>query len=241
MQPRNPPAWVPPQVSAVWASTAKEASDQARLDRLVFSRDMKPVWDWLTAKSVQDKDLPLDFLVKAHVLPHFWESMSKTPTKQAMRDIKEMEDGARQLASQLREHEAEVRLLCGFGNSLLSLIAEIDRRKELEIPAEQLMKQNNVTYLLTGERLIPDLADVLEELAEKLARAKLGAVVYRRPTKPNDANAERTYCVQYLAQFFKECTGEIPRDVIARTVNEILDIGGTTPLDAQHVGKLLKR
>jgi len=202
---------------------------------------MKPVWEWLNAKSVQDKDLPRDFFVLANVLPQFWEQTSKTPTKEAMRNLKKMEDRARQLAKELREREAEIRLMCGYGTSLHALIAEMHCREGRDMTAKELRELDDKLYLAQGEHLIPNFADVLEALAEKLARAERGQLVNRRPTKPNEVSAERTYCVQSLASFFEERVGEISLDAIARIVNEILDIGGTTPLDASHVGKLLKR
>lgn len=211
----------------------------AMLDRLIGSKQMASVWDEVNSLSTDDY-FPLEFLQLALVLPRLWRITSKVPTGEAKKTLRDVEETARRLARQLLAHRREFILLGVYATDMVSLVLQVLEENGRSKTAKRLRKLNNSERDGNDSLQIPDLPAVLGKLADmlKAGQGRRRPVGYR-PTKPQAKNAERTYCVKELIGFFEmHDVGELPLDVVARTVNAILDL--RDPLTSDYVARLIR-
>lgn len=220
--------------------------DSALVDRLTCDSDMSEVWAELGRLAIEcgDEFLPLDILTLAVNLPRQWKRMSKVPTALARQDLSEIAVLARKLARKLGAMRAEIRMLAGRDTDLSSIIvADLDARGKKEQAGQ--IKRWNWDAALNDERpVIPDFPEALEALADGLDVPDHQLPIGGRPTKPNDPNAARTYCVQQLAAFLHDRTDDridrkLRNKMIAGMVNAMFD-NPSSWLTARHVELILK-
>lgn len=212
--------------------------DQALVNRVVLDLDMRPAWRQVNLLAKRDDYLPYEFLQLAVALPRQWARMSKTSTAKAKEDVKEIERAVRALSRMLHARRPEVFMLVGYDTDLATLIRDALIAQGHEDVGNRVRDVHWEAIITGGSDGIPDLPDVLDVLATRLATAQRGRPIGGRPTRPGARDAERTYCVQQLAAFFEEKTERIPKSVIARTVTAILNL--SSPMTPDHVTKLLK-
>lgn len=210
----------------------------AMLDRLISSNQMASVWDEVNRMS-DDEYIPLRFLQLALALPRIWKLLSKTPTAEAKKNVKEIEVAARKLANQLRAHRPEFHLFGVYETGLESLIFSTLTETGYTEVAKCIRDLGYSEALGNDSSAIPDLPTVLIKLADRLKdglsrRGPFG----QRPTKPRDKNSDRTFCVRELVAFSESRMGDnLSFDAVARTVNTILDLHD--PIDGDYVKKLV--
>jgi hypothetical protein len=215
------------------------AADVAAADRLHSSSDMKDVWRELRRLAAQTSNelLPLEFETIASALRGDWARLSKTPTSEAKTTLKDIEKTARHLSRQLRAHRAEIELFAGYETDLRSLVYRTLKSEGRSTTARRLRHLESQQQWRSLRSVIPTHPEVLQRLADLLKDGQKEKP--RRPTKVGDENAERTFCVQRLAAFLKEKTGQAHPTLIARTVSALLDL--REPLTADHVAHLIRR
>ena len=90
---------------------------------------------------------------------------------------------------------------------------------------------------MTATWRVPTPVDVLlREFARVLRGTPAFLTDVLRPTKPNDPNAYRTFLVKALTHFFLSRVKRPKADLVARTVNAMLD--QDSPINAKYVSKL---
>jgi len=222
--------------------------DSALVDRLTTYAEMKEVWEALRQLSIEFDDdyLPLEFMTLVVALPGQWKRMSKTSTANARKNLKEIAEEARKLAQKMMVHEADIRLMAGVGTDPHSLIVALLRASGRGTTAKRVQKLNwrainrgGAPAIPSHEVLLNALADKLEEGAKPKSRPRID-----RPTKPNEASAERTYFVQQVAAYLHDKTDDqikkaMLKAIAAATVNVMVDDPDST-LTPRHVDLLVK-
>lgn len=211
--------------------------DADLMDRLISHSDMDDVWtEMVRYEEANPETYPGDdgemlvydhfvserFLYMVSNLRVKWARMSKTPTKQLEADCNQLARDLTKIAKTLRHRATELQYILGLPlDAYLWSPGSSDHRSEMR------------PRMLDGETL----PDTLDHLAQILEKSPSWDYHHQRPTKPNDKNAERTFCIHVVANFFSTHMGEPKAGLVARTVSTVLDL--SDPITDDHVSKLI--
>lgn len=198
--------------------------------------DMRSVWE--SVRLHEDAEFPGFFFHCAVELPTRWQRMSKMPTKALQHAVSEIAAAAEALAHLLETHQDEITFHRGspltFHDAMLrarTIRAEVAGDAEPPRPGSYAGQEH---YRLPP----PTPADFVLALAAELRPSRTPPQAFIRPTKVGDKNAERTFMVRALWHFLNSAFGNPSVEVVAVTVNTILDASDDL-LDADYVRKLV--
>ena len=196
--------------------------------------DMHSVW--ARVRQHKDAEFPCVFFWLAAGLPARWRSTPKTPTKALQHTVSEIAAAAEELAALVETHEKEIAFSGGGVAFHRVMVRARTIRAELVGEAERPDPMSYVCAELARPPQ-PTLPDFLLALAAELRPLRPPAQLAIRPTKVADKNAERTFMVRSLSDFLNTTLGDPSFDVVAVTVNTVLDAKDDL-LDANHARKL---
>ena len=233
--------------------TFHASGDVTLCQRLISNLEMEYVWkEVMSIEAALESQceyaeaneiFSYEFFQRTCLLRQQWKRMSKTPTKVLENKIKKIRIMANELATELKSSEEEIfmfhQIHLGLWKYIVKSATENDTSRALNF--DQRIKQFHSELFAQSdyEYLSPDLVFALMSFAAELANPTRTEARYIRPTKTNDKNAERTFCVRSLASFFLEKTGRPRFDIVAPTVSTVLDLddGGLSP---DHASKLAR-
>lgn len=209
--------------------------DRSLVERLLNHDDMKIVWSEIViyeklhpvvyiADGTEDEMVDHDFIVRkffmtALLVRSQWERLSKVPSKLLKSECLDLAQQLGKISGRLKRMSPELQFLLG-------------------LPLDTILwsRQNNEHQAMLPEgRTLPE---VLDYLSVQLKRSPGWKHINLRPTKPNESNAERTFCARVLADFFFENLRSQRADLVALATTAILDL--TDPLTSEHAAKLFK-
>lgn len=240
-------------LSTVPADVRAIAEDRARLEkqdpaypaialRLVSYRDMNGTWALVSQH--KRPDLPTIFFDLVLRLRTKWQNQPKAPTRELEANVERIASLASALAAALAAHDAEIDLILGQPLTFHHVMVGAREIRNEAMHGSQ--PRRGLTYALRNhlrpvhDRLrdpYPTLPEFLESLAAELRPSRVSGALAIRPTRVADHNAERTWLVRWMTVFFQSRFGEPRFDLVAATVNTLLD-DPDCRLDASHARKL---
>ena len=192
---------------------------------------------WACVCQHTDVEFPGFFFHCAAELPSRWRNVSKTPTKRLQRAIAKIAMAADALAFQLETHRDDAAFHRGSPLTFHHVMVRA-RTIRAELAGDAPPPDRWLYALRDLERHPhPDIPEFLRGLAAELRPLRMSSRSVLRPTKVGDKNAERTFMVRSLSAFLNSTLGNPKFDVVAVTVNTILDAKDDL-LDANHARKL---
>ena len=207
--------------------------DLSLVERVLNHDDMKIVWSEIVAyekhhpviyidDGTEEEMIGSDFIARkffmtALLVRSKWARLSKLPNKQLKAECLDLAKQLGKISGRLKRMSPELQFVLGLPlNTLLG-------------------SRNNNEH----KAMLPEwqtLPEVLDYLSLQLKRSPGFNYVALRPTKPNEKNAERTFCARVLADFFLDNLGSQRADLVALATTAILDLAD--PLTREHVAKL---
>jgi hypothetical protein len=196
--------------------------------------DMRPAWARLCEHG--DPEVPTFFFHFALELPAMWDRLPKAGRKQYQASIAGIAAAAEELAKSLQLLESEITF--SRGSRLTFHHVAVRARTIEQERAGQVTAPGPWEYALGDEgREASALSNFLNALAHELRPPHTPRETAIRPRRAAAATAARTYMVRSLAVFLHGAYGSPLFDVVAATVNTIMD-DAVTSLDANHALKL---
>jgi hypothetical protein len=192
---------------------------------------------WARVCEHDDSEFPIFFFHCALELPAVWQRMPKTPTKGLQARVSDAAAAADALAALLDAHQDEIDFHRG---SHLTFHHVMVRARTIHSElAGKVAPPSDWSYAMLdhARNPPPTLSDFLRSLGAELRPLRTSSQSVIRPTKVGDTNAERTFMVRSLSTFLNSAFGDPLFDVVATTVNTILDAKDDL-LDANHARKL---
>jgi hypothetical protein len=235
--------------SSVPASVRAIVSSQELLTKLTSGRpeigirlvsvlypDMRNVWARVCEHS--DPDFPMFFFHAAAELPAVWQRMPKTATTELRENVSQTAAAADALAALLDAHQGEIDFHRGSQLTFQDVMVRA-RTIRAELAGEAPPPSPWSYAMRELHRLPPPtLSEFLRALGAELRPIRASSRSAIRPTKVGAGSAERTFMAKSLAAFLNSAFGDPCFDVVATTVNTILDAKDVF-LDASHARKLL--
>ena len=196
--------------------------------------DMRDAWARVCEHS--DPEVPTFFFHFALDLPAMWERCPRPGKKAYQATVAGIAAAAEELAGLLQLHEPEITF--ARGSRLTFQHVAVRARTIEQERAGKATAPGPWTYALGDEGREPSaLSNFLNALAQELRPPHTPRETAIRPRKVAAATAARTYMVRSLSVFLHGAFGSPLFDVVAATVNTIMD-DAITPLDAKHARKL---
>lgn len=198
--------------------------------RLVSYEEMRTTWASICGANVPD--LPEMFFHFALELSPIWQKMPKVTDAVLRANIADIAATADNLAASIEAHKDEIHFHRGSRLTLDRVLVRAKSIRDGKDPAwdgwiPEAKDKFGDTY--------PGVAEFMRALAAELRPSQISTQAELRPTKVSDRNAERTYMVRSLSHFLKSVLDNPRFDLVANTVNTILD---ESDLDANHARKL---
>lgn len=202
----------------------------AGIDRLVTRETAYPVWMGMPRE--HGLPSPLDFLSVCENALSAWERMPRAPDKEIEKDLAKLAADAESLAKRIDQHAVEIRF-SGIPLSVANHLASLSPKRQHKYGRHRLPHLYDPDNAV-GPVLIQTL---LREFATRLKSPEEGSRHPLRPTKRRARDAERTFLVRNLVDFFLRNGGKPHWEWVALSVAAMTD---GEQLDVRHIQRLVE-